>query len=235
MIVGEILKGFKMLKVANEEMLGRVLYNLVGKKEREEVKLALLAIMGVPSREYPQNKTNSMHKRFIVFYLNRMESFTSERTQDSCNTGLDLMSTKYSSGHKELLQKICEACGQTPTLTDIFAVMKKINISPSTPNNLKLPRAKTPKAVKVYNNSINKAKKDSKHKADSKNDKEKVGDMKKDKVAILELEVNIDEVSEKCVIYKGDTPQMIIQGLTRKYNLNEEEQKIIFEQLKNHF
>jgi hypothetical protein len=55
------------------------------------------------------------------------------------------------------------------------------------------------------------------------------------RVPILEVEVNINEkVVEKCIIYKDDTCENVAKKLAKKYNLKENEKKLIIQQLNKH-
>jgi len=55
------------------------------------------------------------------------------------------------------------------------------------------------------------------------------------RVPILEVEVNINEkVVEKCIIYKDDTCENIAKKLAKKYNLKDNEKKLIIQQLHKH-
>jgi len=206
-----------MLKMGNEEILARVFYSLLCKEqgvEQELFRSALFAIMGIPSQDYPQSRLNLMNKRFIIFYLNKMEHISSQHTQAKKQGSYNMNSiyTKHSGDNNEFLQKIYEACGQSPTVTDLFTIMKQID-------------------KPTLNNII--PKKSLKHKTDiNKTTRQNV----KTRKAILEVEINIeDEIKEKCLIYEGDTSLMVIKRLTEKYNLNDEEQEIIYKQLKGHF
>lgn len=53
---------------------------------------------------------------------------------------------------------------------------------------------------------------------------------------ILEVEINIDDKTvERCFIYKGETAESVSQKIVEKYNLNNEEKQVVFEQLANYF
>lgn len=57
-----------------------------------------------------------------------------------------------------------------------------------------------------------------------------------ERTPLLEVEINIDERTvEKCVIYKGELLQEVVDSIARKYSLNETERSLIINQLSKYF
>ena len=113
-----------MIKDAKEHSLARNLYKSICRKGQEGInqelfKAVIFGIMGIGSNNDPHGNFCEFNKRYKVFYYNKIS--IKEETKASCN-----QKTSIGDKNKKVVQIIYDACDQTPTLTDILTVMKKI-------------------------------------------------------------------------------------------------------------